>query len=85
VSTLEHAKRVALVTAEQPRYVPDTTLVRYAQAEQHRAPLRGPFHQPAFDPRVRVTLYRDGTVEQVIEGDVERVRRAIARAKARKA
>ena len=57
------------------------TVDRYAVSELHRAPHRPPFNNPPFDPRVRVTLYKNGTVHKIIEGNVERVRRAIAKAK----
>ena len=52
---------------------------RYTLAEQHCAPLRPPFNQPAFNPKVRVTFYRDGKVHKTIKALPERARAAVAR------
>jgi len=54
----------------QPRHTPDSTVERYALAEQHRAPLRdiGQGYTPS--EIVRITRYKAGQVVEIIERTV---------------
>jgi len=74
--TLQHANPDLAVFsgAERPRHTPDSTIERYALAEQHRAPLRdiGKGYTPSNV--VRITRYKAGQVVEIIERAVSQSR-----------
>jgi hypothetical protein len=74
--TLQHANPDLAVFsgAERPRHTPDSTIERYALAEQHRAPLRdiGKGYTPS--EIVRITRYKAGQVVEIIERTVTQSR-----------